>query len=456
MPKIAPKIIETSTWSEGLGPLALVVGWAGVTAIVSLLFFQAMDDTRMRVRATHDVLISLKDFLSSTLDAETGQRGYLITQNDSYLAPHKDGLENAERHLRSLEALQGGNAEQLSRLTELRKLWEEKSEVLTLKIKIAKEADIETARAAVGHDRGKIIMDRIRQIVSEIETKTMETRAEAIAAQTIFVRRLFAYTQLTTLAGFAALLYLLARARRVAEELRIEVANRHSADELAQERAEQALRMRVMNRELVHRTKNLISVVQAIVRNQEKSSPEIDRFVAGLSSRLISLGSTLDILVRENWSQVRLEDLIAGQLGHFSEDMTRRIAVAPGPPIIFTASEAQMLGLALHELGTNAAKYGALSVAGGRVDISWREEYAQDGALIALLWREENGPPVTPPARRGFGSRITKSLVARSVGGTAVIDYRPSGLAWTLTFPRDRHKDSDNDVPADVPPAISE
>ncbi len=117
----------------------------------------------------------------------------------------------------------------------------------------------------------KTIMDGIGRIVTDMEANAMETRAEAIAAQTIFVRRLFAYTQLTTLAGFAALLYLLAHARRVAEELRIEVANRHSADELAQERAEQALRMRVMNRELVHRTKNLISVVQAIVRNQRRA-----------------------------------------------------------------------------------------------------------------------------------------------------------------------------------------
>jgi two-component sensor histidine kinase len=177
--------------------------------------------------------------------------------------------------------------------------------------------------------------------------------------------------------------------------------------------------------------------------------------VAGLSSRLTSLGSTLDILVRENWSEVRLEDLIAGQLGHFSEDITRRIAVAPGPLIKFTASEAQMLGLALHELGTNAAKYGALSVTGGRVDISWREEYAEEGAVIALLWREENGPPVTPPARHGFGSRITESLVARSVGGTAVIDYRHSGLTWTLTFPRARHTNADADKAADLAPPLS-
>ena len=101
-----------------------------------------------------------------------------------------------------------------------------------------------------------------------------------------------------------------------------------------------------MNRELVHRTKNLISVVQAIVRNQTTGSPEIEGYVAGLSSRLVSLAATMDILIRENWSQVALADLIAGQLGHFSEDVGRRIAVKPGPAIKFNASESQMLGLA--------------------------------------------------------------------------------------------------------------
>ena len=445
MPKTAPKVLEISTWQEGIVPLALVIGWAGITAILSFLFFQAMDVTRMRVRATHDVLISLKDFLSSALDAETGQRGYLITQNDSYLVPYKDGLEKAQLHIRRLEALGGGGSEPRSRLTELRNLWQEKSQELTMMINIAKEVDIETARAAVGNNRGKIVMDQIRDIVSGLEAKTMATRAEAIAEQDVLIRRLFTYTQLTTLTGLVALLYLLSQARGVAAQLRIEVANRHSADELSQERTEQALRVRVMNRELVHRTKNLISVVQAIVRNQEKSSPEIDRFVAVLSRRLTSLGSTLDILVRENWSEVRLEDLIAGQLRHFSEDIARRIAVAPGPPIKFTASEAQMLGLALHELGTNAAKYGALSDTRGRVDISWREENTDKGAVIALFWKEDGGPLVEAPARHGFGSRITKSLVARSVGGTAVIDYSPSGLTWTLTFARDRHTGPDSD-----------
>ena len=194
--------------------------------------------------------------------------------------------------------------------------------------------------------------------------------------------------------------------------------------------------MRVMNRELVHRTKNLISVVQAIVRNQQRGSPEIDRYALGLSNRLVSLGSTLDILIRENWHQVTLKDLIDGQLAHFAEDMIRRIVVKAGPAIRFSPSEAQMVGLAIHELGTNAAKYGALSSDSGRVDISWTETPGPQGSDVRLSWTERGGPTVAQPTRHGFGSRILEQLVARAVEGKVTINFAPGGLVWVLDFSR--------------------
>lgn len=419
-------------------PLALVVGWAGLTAILSLLFFSALDDSRARVRGTHDVLLALKGLLAAAADAETGQRGYLITQKDAYLTPYREGLEAGQSLLNRLEGLHAANARQLANVAKLKALWIERSQSLNQTLTIAHTQGFEAARAAVGTGHGTTIMDQLRLTVSDIEAIENVTRGEALAKADADARRWIAFSLSATVISFVALLYLLSQARRAAEDLRAEVSTRQSAEELSRERAEQALRVRVMNRELVHRTKNLISVVQAIVRNQEKGSPEIDRFSAGLSNRLVSLGSTLDILVREQWNQVTLQDLIAGQLGHFSEDIGRRIVVSPGPAITFTASEGQMIGLALHELGTNAAKYGALSSAGGQVDIRWLEEPGAEGPAIVLQWTERNGPPVEPPSRRGFGSRITESLAARAVGGTAAIDFNPSGLVWTLTFQRDR------------------
>ena len=439
---------EPQIWQQRLFPVALVIGWTAITGIMSLVFFSTLDDSRSRVTNTHDFLLTLEKLLSAAKDAETGQRGYLIVQSESYLAPYQRGLETSHSLLKNLKAMQIDNAAQLVRIATLETLWNEKAEELRRTLDIAREKGIEEARAAVASDLGKSLMDKLRLVTSEMEAAETLVRAEAITVQKSEAQRLFLFTQLTTLSGFGALLYLLAQARRAAAALETEVSSRQSAEDLSRERAEQALRTRVMNRELVHRTKNLISVVQAIVRNQEKGSPDIDRYVEGLSNRLTSLGSTLDILVRENWHQVALEDLIAGQLGHFSEDLVNRIIVTPGPKINFTASEAQMIGLALHELGTNAAKYGALATASGRVEVSWVEDLRDGQPTFVLRWKETDGPAVTPPARRGFGRRITESLVARAVNGHAVIEYPPDGLIWTLSFERDRNSLAD-DSPAE-------
>jgi two-component sensor histidine kinase len=409
--------------------------WAGVTAIISIHIFNSMDDSRLRVRGTHNVLLAMKDFMAAANDAEAGQRGYLITLKDSYLSPYRKGLATAGMHLSALDVMHAHNPEQLTRLRELRKLWIEKAEELASTVDIAQKSDFEAARAEVSSDHGKKLMDQMRRVVSDIEIAETATRAAAISDQAALDKQLFALTQLTSLAGFAGLFYLLSQARNTASALKVEVSSRQSAEDLSRERAEQAVRMRVMNRELVHRTKNLISVVQAIVRNQDKGPVEIDRFVAGLSNQLVSLAATLDILVRENWDRVALVDLIAGQLGHFSEDVGSRIAVTPGPPAKFTASESQMLSLALHELATNAAKYGALSVPEGRIDIGWTEEIVDACTMIVLCWNEKNGPAVVPPAKSGFGSRITGKLVARAVSGVSRVEYFPNGLTWTLTFP---------------------
>jgi two-component sensor histidine kinase len=97
----------------------------------------------------------------------------------------------------------------------------------------------------------------------------------------------------------------------------------------------------------------------------------------------------------------------------------------------FTPASAQAVGLALHELATNAGKYGALSADTGRLDISW----ASDGDTFTMIWNEREGPPVSAPERRGFGTVVMQAMAERSVGGTVDLDYAPSGLTWRLTCP---------------------
>ncbi len=427
---------SSSGWRGLVTPLALVLGWAAATAAISFIFFQWINAARDRVTDTHVVLLSLEQALSAAKDAETGQRGYLITQKDSYLEPYREGLAVVSQRFQYLNELKSADAPQLARLKDAEAFWSAKSQEMNSTIEIVRTTGFDAARTAVETDNGKKYMDGLRKAVSEIADAENTVRAERREEVTSLTRRLLVFNLLTTLTGFAVLFYLLAGARETAAELQTEIHNRQSAEDLARERSEQALTVRVMNRELVHRTKNLISVVQAIVRHQGKGTPEVDRYVAGLSNRLVSLAGTLDILVREQWTAVKLEDLIQSQLAHFAEDISRRIVIAKGPPVSFTASEAQMLGLALHELGTNAAKYGALSNKDGRIDISWTEMPAEAGTTVALRWVETRGPRVESPERRGFGSRITESLVARAVSGTAAINYHPSGLEWVLTFDR--------------------
>jgi two-component sensor histidine kinase len=129
-----------------------------------------------------------------------------------------------------------------------------------------------------------------------------------------------------------------------------------------------------------------------------------------------------------------MADLIAAQLNLLSEDQKRRIDLT-GPRLQLPPSNAQNLGLALHELVINSIKYGALSRESGRVTIDWRAVDGSDPPLVRLTWTEAGGPAVVAPERLGFGRIMLERLVPRALNGEASLDFAPSGFAWTLTVP---------------------
>ncbi len=181
-------------------------------------------------------------------------------------------------------------------------------------------------------------------------------------------------------------------------------------------------------RESSHRTKNVLSLVQAIARQTAVRQPE--EFITRFNERIRSLAASQDLLVRNKWQGADVEDLVRAQLAHFADLVGSRIAV-DGPKLRLNATAGQAVGLALHELATNAGKYGALSVETGHVDVRWRLE----GDIFMMSWTERNGPPVSSPERHGFGSTVVGSMVERSVGGEVERNYVPSGLIWRLTCP---------------------
>ncbi len=178
--------------------------------------------------------------------------------------------------------------------------------------------------------------------------------------------------------------------------------------------------------EVNHRAKNMLTLVQAVARATAAREPE--DFIGRFNERIRALAANQDLLVQNGWQGVDVEQLVRAQLAHFADLVGSRIAV-DGPRLRLHAAAAQAIGLALHELATNAAKYGALSVDAGRVDVGWRLE----GDTFTMSWTERNGPRVSPPERRGFGSTVVDSMAKLSVGGEVQLDYAPSGVTWRLT-----------------------
>jgi two-component sensor histidine kinase len=187
-------------------------------------------------------------------------------------------------------------------------------------------------------------------------------------------------------------------------------------------------RERLLKREVNHRAKNLLSLVDAIAHQTAARNPE--HFAERFSERIQALSANQDLLVRNEWKGVEIKNLVRAQLAHFADLIGSRIAI-DGPKLRLKADGAQAIGLALHELATNAGKYGALSTDKGCVDIRW----AADGEIFTMSWTEHEGPLVSAPQRRGFGAVVTREMAERSVDGRVELDYAPPGVTWRLTCP---------------------
>ncbi len=184
--------------------------------------------------------------------------------------------------------------------------------------------------------------------------------------------------------------------------------------------------------EVNHRAKNLLGVVQAIARQTAKhSDPAV--FAARLSDRIAGLAACHDLLVRNQWQGVDIHDLASAQLAHFRDLVGSRVVLS-GPPIRISPGAAQGIGMALHELSTNATKYGALSNQNGRVELTWSLA-ASKTPHFSMTWTESGGPKITPPKHAGFGHLVIGRMAEAALQGSADLQYRETGLIWTLSAP---------------------
>jgi PAS domain S-box-containing protein len=191
------------------------------------------------------------------------------------------------------------------------------------------------------------------------------------------------------------------------------------------DRKEAESKQALLAREVDHRAKNALAVVQAIVRLAKRDN--IQDFIVGVEGRINALAQTHELLSRSRWEGADVLRLVLEELAPYQGEKPQRVS-AIGPSVMVSPENAQTVAIALHELATNAAKYGALSQPGGRVDVSWS---SFEGTL-ALTWKEAGGPKVSSPTTRGFGTKIITASLADPRRGKVAFDWRPDGLVCSI------------------------
>ncbi len=199
--------------------------------------------------------------------------------------------------------------------------------------------------------------------------------------------------------------------------------------------------VQLLMRELAHRSKNQIAVVQGIARHTARTADTVATFSESFSGRLHGLAASYDLLLERKWTSVALADLVRKHLSVFVQADSSRLVI-DGPDLDLTPAAAQSIGLAMHELATNALKYGAWSNETGKVHVSWAALDA--GLRLMLVWRETGGPPVSKPTSKGFGSVVTTTLIERSLGGTVTVLYEKEGLNWSIEWLSGVESDTDD------------
>jgi len=194
-----------------------------------------------------------------------------------------------------------------------------------------------------------------------------------------------------------------------------------------------AERQALLIRELHHRVKNTLATVQALVGATARSASSIDEFYEAFSGRIVSLAKTHTMLTEDYWQTASLRDMLVNELGPYDEDASR--VVLDGPPVELSADLAVPTGMAIHELTTNAVKYGSLSEPGGKLEVRWEVRQRDGRRRLYLQWVERDGPPVGPPGHGGFGTTLLRRVLTQQCQAEIQIDYDPAGLRFQLDAP---------------------
>jgi two-component sensor histidine kinase len=191
-------------------------------------------------------------------------------------------------------------------------------------------------------------------------------------------------------------------------------------------------REKMLTAELDHRVKNILAQVAAIAKSTGEGSRSVDEFRRSLDGRIQSLAAAHMLLAQSDWHGVGIDALVRSQLAPYAGDTNITIR---GTGVILTVAETQVLTSVLHELATNAAKYGALSSAGGQVSVSWDRKPKGQAATLILEWRETGGPPVAPRVQSGYGTDLIRDLIPHELGGAVDLVFAAEGVNCRIEIP---------------------
>jgi len=383
---------------------------------------EAEREQREQVRRTVEVLEELRQVSRSAISGETGQRGYLITLDRRYLAPYQTGREQIDPTLDRIRELIGedATARQTELIDKIDALARAKFEEMATGVELLENGRLLDARRAILTDEGVETMERLDRAIAELEDIENETLAaySADAARTNarvlpLLGALLVFLIIAMFAG-ARLVGRAARAEAEAAQAAVVSEARDRADLLA--------------RELNHRVKNLFAVVLAIVQMSARDKPEAKEVTNSIAQRIRALLTAHEVSQGELERPVAsLRALVETSLAPYRS--SNHPAEIDGPEIMLPAKRVTPLGLVLHELTTNAVKYGAWKDE-GTVHVSWSE---QDGT-VTLEWRETGAQLGDAPEHTGFGSLLMTSA-ARQFGGTFERNFTPDGLIVTIELP---------------------
>lgn len=390
-----------------------------------LLVFQTVEAERAQraqVEKTSEILDQLRRIGRATLNGETGQRGYLITLDRRYLVPFETGQEQIDPALGRLRALLDGVAtpRQTELVDEIDALARAKFREMGDSVVMVEEGRLLDARSAVLTDEGVETMERLGRAIremEEIENRILTDAISETARSEGRVLPLLGALMFVLVLGMAGGAILVSRAAR----LEAEAAQATALGE-ARDRAD------LLARELNHRVKNLFAVVLAIVQMSARDKPEAKAVTESIAQRIRAL------LTAHEVSQGELERPVASLLQLVETSLapyrsSSQPAEISGPDIMLPAKRVTPLGLVLHELTTNAVKYGAWAH-GGVVHVQWE----QRNDRVYLTWRESGVPMADAPERQGFGSLLMTSA-ARQFGGSLEREFTPNGLLVRIDLP---------------------